>query len=148
MWRQEMRALFTLADISGWTLIHWLTRQPPSHSPTPCLQQFSSSFPSLPSNLHTHFYTHKYKLRKEASTYCTHISSITTLISTFFLFSSPNSLPPTYTNTNAPTNRHIQYTPKDAQTHTNTQTLQCWKCMVAGCWEGGNHLWMIAPVER
>ena len=25
-----MRALFTLADISGWTLIHWLTRQPPS----------------------------------------------------------------------------------------------------------------------
>lgn len=35
-----MRALFTLADISGWALIHWLTRQPPT-PPTP--QAYSSS---------------------------------------------------------------------------------------------------------
>lgn len=105
-----MRALFTLADISGWALIHWLTRHPPRYPHMPPAVLFIPSNLLLASQINM-------DIQKKNPHTCTRTHSIILLFSC--LSSFPSHLNYLH-NSHAHDTRRI-HTKRHTNTHTCTQ---------------------------
>lgn len=103
-----MRALFTLAHISGWMLIHWLTRQPFPHPPL------------MPPSVHLFpLYLQTFMLIVTHNNLT--IQKMTCIAFFSFCFSSSWNL---LHHSQAYTGRHLVHTLKYTHTHTTLPLLE------------------------